>query len=422
MKTVGFPSARTVAIVAAAMVVLPGALTGCGAMSSSATEASNACPSSAPGVTPSSIKIGFIYPDTGPAEIASVFKAARSGATARVDLQNAQGGVNGRRIDLVWGDDRSDAQTFSLVAHDLVDTQHVFSLIATTIVLDAPTADWLAKDGVPVSGPATSAVWSDYPNVFHFGSLFNSGGTTVFGDFVKARGGTKALVVVDPNVAASRSLAAQMAPSLSSRGIQVVGAVTFTEGVTSAARVADQLKKSGADTLIGAAQAGPFIDIYAQAKALGVKLTVALNTSGISSSVLAQRGDDMAGMTISSSVALEDSPARRAYQSAMSTYAPEVEDPGDELAIGGYIGADQMIEGLRIAGACPTRQSFVDGLRKVTSYSANGLIAPVNLSQPKQPTLCENFINVDPTSHAFVPLPPPSALDHDGYWCGVPLQ
>ncbi|WP_052711198.1 hypothetical protein [Pseudofrankia sp. DC12] len=105
----------------------------------------------------------------------------------------------------------------------------------------------------------------------------------------------------------------------------------------------------------------------------------------------------------------------------MSIYAPVVEDPSDELAIGGYVGADEMIEGLRLAGPCPTRQSFIDSLRKVTAYSAAGLVSPVDLAEPKQPMLCQNFRDVDPAGHSLVPVPPPAALAHDGYWCGVAL-
>ncbi|MBL7494242.1 ABC transporter substrate-binding protein [Frankia sp. AgB1.9] len=409
------------AAVTALLVGLCTALTACRPLSNSTASGASACPTPQPGVTASAIKIGLIYPDTGPAEIAAAFMAARSGVEARIDLQNAHGGVNDRVIDLVWGDDQSDPQTFSLVAHDLVDDQRVFGLITPSIVLDK-SAGWLEKDDVPVTGTATSAAWSDYPNLFHAGNLFNTGGASVFGDFVKAQGGTTALVVVDPNVAASQSLARQFAPSLQSRGIRVLGEVTYTDGVTNPDTVADQLQQSGADTLVGAAQSGPFIDIYSRATALGVKLKVALSATGFSPSLIAQRGTDMAGMSIMSSIATQGSPALTAYRGAMSTYAPELADPTDELALAGYVAADEMIEGVQLAGGCPTRQAFIQNLRKVTDFSANGLIPPIDLSHPKQPTLCENFIKVGPAGRSFVPVPPPAALDRDGYWCGVPLQ
>jgi hypothetical protein len=111
-----------------------------------------------------------------------------------------------------------------------------------------------------------------------------------------------------------------------------------------------------------------------------------------------------------------------AYQNAMTVYAPELADPTDELALAGYVAADEMIQGLQLAGPCPTRQAFIQTLRRVTDFTASGLIPPINLTQPTQPILCENFINVDPTGHRFIPISPPAALNRDGYWCGEPLQ
>jgi len=111
-----------------------------------------------------------------------------------------------------------------------------------------------------------------------------------------------------------------------------------------------------------------------------------------------------------------------AYRSAMSTYAPEAPDPSDDLALAGYVAADEMIQGLLLAGPRPTRQQVIQKLRRVTNFTAGNLIPPIDLSQPKQPILRENFMKVDRTGHSLAPVPPPAALDHDGFWCGVPLK
>jgi ABC-type branched-subunit amino acid transport system substrate-binding protein len=414
--------ARTgIAAIAAVLVGLPAALTACGRASTTTADGANTCGTQVPGVTASSLKIGLIYPDTGPAEVAATFLPAREGVDARIALQNARGGVNGRKINLVWGDDQSDTSTFSRAAHDLVDTQQVFGLVATSVAFDG-SADWLLKEGVPVTGTATSAKWSDYANVFHFGNLFNTGGTSLWGDFVRRQGGTRALVIIDPSVAASQSLAMQFAPSLQSRGVSVVGEVTYTPGVTNAAHVAEQLRNLGADTLVGATQPGAFTDVYARAKALGARINVALNATGYNPALLAQRGADMAGISIMSRISAQGTPAMNAYLDAMHTYAPELTNPTDELAFAGYAAADEMIEGLQRAGACPTRPAFIQNLRKVSDYTVNGLISPIDLTKPKQPTLCGTFIKVDPAGSSFALVPPPAGLDEDGYWCGTVLQ
>ena len=47
----------------------------------------------------------------------------------------------------------------------------------------------------------------------------------------------------------------------------------------------------------------------------------------------------------------------------------------------GYASADLLIKGLEVAGQNPTRASFIDNLRKVTSYNVEGLASnTVNFS------------------------------------------
>jgi hypothetical protein len=44
----------------------------------------------------------------------------------------------------------------------------------------------------------------------------------------------------------------------------------------------------------------------------------------------------------------------------------------------GWFTADTAIEGLKVAGANPTQQGFISNLRKVTSYTHEGLTCPVD--------------------------------------------
>src|SRR5689334_22227674 len=61
--------------------------------------------SSSEGVTSNSVKLGYIGSDTGVAS--PNFEDSSKACQARVDAQNAKGGVNGRKIDLQAIDDKS---------------------------------------------------------------------------------------------------------------------------------------------------------------------------------------------------------------------------------------------------------------------------------------------------------------------------
>jgi ABC-type branched-subunit amino acid transport system substrate-binding protein len=404
---------------ASALVLLPG-LAACSLSSTSASDGgAGSCPQ--PGVTPQAVRIGLIYPDTGPAQAVNAFASVRSGVNARIDQQNANGGVNGRRIDLVWGDDQADPSGFSRTAQDLIDNKQVFGLIADTIVMNGANAGHLQQQGVPVTGIATSAEWGRHGNLFHFGSLFNPGVAAVYGDFVRQQGGTKAMIVVDPRVAVSGNLADELAPSLQARGIQVTGTISDTE-ITDPAQIAAQVKSSGADTLVGVTQTSGFVNILAQARGLGAGVKVALNAAGYNGGLLAQEGSRMAGLSIISGYATADSTAMKTYGTVVNAYAPELTDPSDELALGSYVSADEMIAGLQLAGPCPTRAAFIQNLRKVTRYDGGGLIAPADLSHPALPDTCVNFIKVDSAGRSFASVPPPANLDVNGFWCDGVVQ
>src|SRR6202035_5186302 len=73
------------------------------------TTGASARPASSPGVSAKQIVVGLTTSLTG-AE-ASSFIGGWQGAQARIDEQNAAGGVNGRKIKLVIADDASSATT-----------------------------------------------------------------------------------------------------------------------------------------------------------------------------------------------------------------------------------------------------------------------------------------------------------------------
>src|SRR5947209_3410553 len=60
--------------------------------------------SSSEGITSNSVKLGFIGSETGVAS--PNFEDTAKACQARVDAQNAKGGVNGRKIDLESIDDK----------------------------------------------------------------------------------------------------------------------------------------------------------------------------------------------------------------------------------------------------------------------------------------------------------------------------
>ena len=106
---------------------------------------------SAPGVTSTTIKVGLITALTG---VTSSNEAdTPDGAMARIDAQNAAGGVNGRQILLVTVDDQSTTAGDATAAQVLVQQKGVFAVMGYSSFLFASTK-YLQQQGMPVTGTA----------------------------------------------------------------------------------------------------------------------------------------------------------------------------------------------------------------------------------------------------------------------------
>ena len=89
-------------------------------------------PSFDEGVTANSIKIGYIFSKTGIS--GSTFENADKGCQARIDRQNAAGGVNKRKIEVDMVDDQSSAVN-KTAAQDLVQNKHVFMVVNNSALI-----------------------------------------------------------------------------------------------------------------------------------------------------------------------------------------------------------------------------------------------------------------------------------------------
>ncbi len=75
-------------------------------------------------------------------------------------------------------------------------------------------------------------------------------------------------------------------------------------------------------------------------------------------------------------------PAVKSFDAALKKYDPAYKGGVASFGAGsGWMVADEMIEGLKLAGPNPTRASVIDDLAKVKSYSGEGLVPAVNLSE-----------------------------------------
>jgi branched-chain amino acid transport system substrate-binding protein len=357
----------------------------------------------APGVTDSQVKAGLLYSATGSS--ADLILPFRAGVDGRLGVANAAGGVDGRRVVYTWSDDKSDATTNAVRARDLVETDGVFGIMESTTVASA-SADYLRGRGVPVTGTSPEAVWSSHYNMFNYSNyIADSSAVSTWGDFAAAQGGHVAVLLDTSFSSTSMSVARELNRSLAAAGVRVADTIDVGLGQIDVGATTAAIRRTGADTLVGAVTANSFNRVSSAASAAGVRLKVALSPTGYDERTLNQWGTAIAGNYYSVDYApFElDSPAQRRFIADMATYAPQLVAPEQQAALAGWIAADLFLRGLAAAGPCPNRAAFISGLRAVHSYDAGGLLSgPIDLANNfRELSLCYTFLRVSPDGRRF---------------------
>jgi branched-chain amino acid transport system substrate-binding protein len=357
---------------------------------SSAANGESGLTASAPGVTAKTISIGYITSLTGLA--ASTFADGEAGALARIDQQNAKGGVDGRKLVLVAKDDASNETTDATDASELAGSTFGVVDFSAFTFSGAPN---LQKAGVPVTGDEFDGPeWGEQPysNMFTWGppSYTPYGGKlytwTDIGNFMKTIGVTKLSNLaygISPSAtqAAKNSAFAAGAAGISNPNCYddynvPYGTLDFTADALA-------IKQAGCNGLEAPMEDNSDVALSGALKSAGAANVKQIYFTGYSQDVISNVGANqqfqnayvVAGINFTTPNA-----ATKAMIANLKKYDPKYTGGLPDLGLyGSYISTDLMIKGLELAGKNPTRQGFITALRKVTNYTANGIFpAPVS--------------------------------------------
>jgi branched-chain amino acid transport system substrate-binding protein len=367
------------------------------------------------GVTDKSIKIGFVYTATGVA--ASISKTGLIGFQARIDRENAKGGVNGRKIEVVSRDDQSSGANLT-VTQDLVENQGVFA-----VVNESPFAfvsyRWNLDHGVPFIGAGTDGTY--YLQKGNEDLMSSSGNAQPFGDTIydtpakamKMLGATKAGAVAYGQASASVSTAkAFMNYAVPDQGLKPVYTNTSVDfGTQDVSPIVLGIKNSGANAVYLPMAAATNIAVAQGLQQNNVPMKATLLGTGYGQDFLdspaAKTADSAYVFTLGyKPVELKDKETKR-FQSDLKKYQQYTGIP-DFGIYAGYILGEYTILALQKAGNPPTRQGLIDGAKSLTTYDQAGLACqPVDINpadRNKTPaTGCGYFVQVK--NGKFVPFP-----------------
>jgi ABC-type branched-subunit amino acid transport system substrate-binding protein len=341
------------------------------------------------GVTRTRIKLGTWGPLSGPS---AGFGNVMVGIEAAINKANAEGGINGRQIELIKRDDNYEAARTKLVVKDLIERQGVFALVGGVGTPNglAILPDVIAN-AIPWVSPATGStefsrvngnrlrsptVFSTFTNyeiesklllryavntlklskvaVFYFNTSFGLEGAKGVEDEIKEFGNRASLVAKVPHEPAETNLAAQ----------------------------ALRLRESGADAVVLYTSDGFAIPLLQEMAKIGYKPQI------LASSVLATANMFRAGPTTQWNGAIianfipfpsallvdgKGDPKADAAVAEIVKYAPNQDVVKNDLArvLAGYAFAQPLIEGLKRTGANLNRPNFIRAMEGMRNWQGS---------------------------------------------------
>jgi branched-chain amino acid transport system substrate-binding protein len=326
-----------------------------------------------PGIDDESIKLGGSYPFSGPA---SAYRSIAVGARAHFKFVNAEGGVDGRKIEFVTLDDAYEPPRAVQNARRLIQQEEVFALFNT---LGTPNNfaiwDFVNEQEVPHLFVATGAsLWGADIESHPWTTGWQPDYVTesqVYADFLKKEKPQAKVAVLYQNDAFGEDLLNGFKEAVKGTDIEIVAEESYEVTDPTVSSQMSKLASSDADTFLNittpkfSAQA-----IAAQAK-LGWKVLHILNNVGASKKlVLEPVGLENAQGIVSTSYFMDpedpqwqDDPAMREYYDAMEKHEPRA-DPEDPFHVYGWAVANTMVRALEGMEE-PTREALMDSVRNM---------------------------------------------------------
>jgi ABC-type branched-subunit amino acid transport system substrate-binding protein len=332
-----------------------------------------------PGVTKTTISVGGVAAVTN--QLGQPYADGFNGVQAYFNYINAKGGVYGHKFKLVARLDDQDRASGDVEAvRELVEQDKVFAVMpVVTDIFDG--ASYLASKGVPTFGWNINSQWNDGPNLFgEKGSYLCFTCPEAAPPYLAQQLGVKNVAILAYTAAQSQTCASGMEAGFKQYGFNVVlvdDSISF--GFTDLGSDVDTMKAKNVQFV------GTCMDIAGEVNAAqairraGLPNVKYYAPEGYAPSTLTKYGNELNGVYFGIDFwPFEDakhSPELTLFVKEMNA----IHEPITEQALSGWINADLLYKGIKLAGPNFTQKSVIDAINtKINGYTANGLRPPVD--------------------------------------------
>ncbi len=323
------------------------------------------------------IKIGVIAPLTG--DVAVYGNAVNDAVKLYTDKVNAEGGIDGKQIELVVYDDKGDATEAVNAYNKLVSSDQVLAIIGD--VTSTPTiavAQASVADNIPIiTGTATHLdVTSFGTNMFRACFIDDLQARTM-ANLAVAQGVTKAAVIYNASDSYSTGLRDSFKTYCDSLGVEVVADEAYAKGDVDFNAQLTNIAAANPEVIFIPEYYNTFYLIASQARAMGITATF-YGVDG-TDGVLEIDGADISvfdGIYFSNHYTTDD--PSEVVQNFITDYKEAYGQTPNALAALGYDAAMILFDAIKRAGvyepSAENWQSIIDALYQTDMQCVTGHI------------------------------------------------
>jgi branched-chain amino acid transport system substrate-binding protein len=319
------------------------------------------------------IVIGQTSGFTGP--VAAGVKENTDGARLYLDYINAQGGVNGQKIELVSLDDKFDPKLAAVNARKLLTERNAVALFLNRGTPHTQALLPVVEEfKVPLVAPSTGAMLLHTPVnpwVFNVRAPYQREAHKAVLQLSSIGLKRIAVVHVDDSFGADCATGAQK--GFEQAGQQASFVMKFDRSKPDFAPIAERVSGADVQAVIFIGAAAAVADGTAAIRARGSKAQIVTMSNNASGGFIKLLGDNARGTIVTQVFPYERSLAVPMIKQANDLAKARGFSDVTPAMLEGYAGAKVLVEALKRAGPNPTRQKLRDALESMHRVDIGGM-------------------------------------------------
>ena len=319
------------------------------------------------------IRIGQTAGITGAA--AATVKESMQGAALYFNQVNAQGGIAGRKIELITLDDKFDPALTLENAYVLIEEKKVVALFMPSgtpnTQLLVPTLD---KFSIPLVGPTTGAMVLHRPvatNLFHVRAPYQREVEMAIGHLVR-QGSTRIGVLYVDDTSGDDGLAGAM-KGFKQNQIEPLFLETFDRNKPDFSASAPRILAKQPQAVIVIGSGSPAVEAILALRKTGYGSHIITQTNNASAGFIKALGDKARGIIVTQVFPSERSTGKPLIQALQLSARTQGITSISPAMVEGYASAKVLVEGLRRAAPNIDRTSLHDALESIRQYDLGGM-------------------------------------------------